>query len=298
VKIGPPDDAPERANVLFLATHHAREWIATAVAMKLIRWLADSAGMAVATHDVWVIPVENPDGYQYSFTNDRYWRKNRRPNADGTFGVDPNRNYPAFWGVDDRGSSGVQFAETYRGASAGSEPETQAVMAFHAVHRPVVAISYHSYSGLILYPWGFSLGRARAGPAAVPGARRYRSRPRDPGRPAGRDDRSLPPRTGLESVSDERRVHRLGVSDARHARVHGRADEWLLRERSGLRIRIPRRQRARRAGVSRQLAVCAVTDRGIERCVAHAPAAIHGHVAGSLVEPGCEPAPAELIGAA
>jgi len=158
VKIGPPDDSPERANVLFLATHHAREWISTAVAMKLIRWLADSAGMAVATHDVWVIPVENPDGYQYTFTNDRYWRKNRRPNADGTFGVDPNRNYPAFWGVDDRGSSGVQFAETYRGASAGSEPETQAVMAFHAVHRPVVAISYHSYSGLILYPWGFRSG--------------------------------------------------------------------------------------------------------------------------------------------
>jgi hypothetical protein len=158
VKIGPPDDSPERANVLFLATHHAREWISTAVAMKLIRWLADSAGMAVATHDVWVIPVENPDGYQYTFTNDRYWRKNRRPNADGTVGVDPNRNYPAFWGVDDRGSSGVQFAETYRGASAGSEPETQAIMAFHAAHRPVVAISYHSYSGLILYPWGFRSG--------------------------------------------------------------------------------------------------------------------------------------------
>ena len=158
VKIGPPDDSPARPNVLFLATHHAREWIATAIAMKLIRWLADSAGSTVASHDVWVIPVENPDGYQYTFTNDRYWRKNRRPNADGTFGVDPNRNYPAFWGVDDRGSSGVQFAETYRGASAGSELETQAVMAFHAIHRPVLALSYHSYSGLILYPWGFRSG--------------------------------------------------------------------------------------------------------------------------------------------
>ena len=158
VKIGPPGDAPERPNVLFMATHHAREWISTALAMKLVRWLADSAGPLVASHDVWVIPVENPDGYQYTFTDDRYWRKNRRPNANGTFGVDPNRNYPAFWGVDDRGSSGVPFAETYRGASAGSEPETQAVMAFHAIHRPVLALSYHSYSGLILYPWGFRSG--------------------------------------------------------------------------------------------------------------------------------------------
>jgi hypothetical protein len=52
----------------------------------------------------------------------------------------------------------VQFAETYRGASAGSEPETQALMAFHAAHRPVLALSYHSYSGLILYPWGFRSG--------------------------------------------------------------------------------------------------------------------------------------------
>src|SRR5437764_729001 len=80
VKIGAAADDPARANVLFLATHHAREWISTAVAMKLIRWLADSAGAALATHDVWVIPVENPDGYQYTFTNERYWRKNRRPN--------------------------------------------------------------------------------------------------------------------------------------------------------------------------------------------------------------------------
>ena len=158
VKIGPALDAPARPNVLFIATHHAREWIATAVAMKLIRWLADSAGSALATHDIWVMPVENPDGYQYSFTNERYWRKNRRPNAGGSYGVDPNRNYPTFWGADDLGSSPYEYAETYRGAVAASEPETQAVMAFHAAHPPVVSVSYHSYSGLVLYPWGFRAG--------------------------------------------------------------------------------------------------------------------------------------------
>jgi hypothetical protein len=158
VKIGPPDDAPGRPNVLFMAAHHAREWISTAIALKLIRWLADSARPLVATHDVWVIPVENPDGYQYSFTTDRYWRKNRRPNAGGSVGVDPNRNYPAFWGFDERGSSAAPLAETYRGTAPGSEPETQAVMAFHAAHPPVTAISYHSYSGLVLYPWGFRSG--------------------------------------------------------------------------------------------------------------------------------------------
>src|SRR5256885_360704 len=158
VKIGPPDDAPNRPNVLFMGTHHAREWVSTAVAMTLIRWLADSAAALTATHDVWVIPVENPDGYQYTFTTDRYWRKNRRPNDNGTYGVDPNRNYPAFWGVDELGSSSTQLAETYRGTAPGPEPETEAVMAFHWAHPAVVSISYHSYTGLILYPWGFRAG--------------------------------------------------------------------------------------------------------------------------------------------
>src|SRR5207245_551281 len=160
VKVGAAADDPARPNVLFMATHHAREWISTAVAMKLIRWLADSGGgAALATHDVWVIPVENPDGYQYSFSTERYWRKNRRPNDNGSYGVDPNRNYPAFWGIDELGSSGSQYAETYRGTAPASEPETQAIMAFHAAHPPVVAVSYHSYSGLVLYPWGFRSGQ-------------------------------------------------------------------------------------------------------------------------------------------
>ena len=158
VKIGPPADSPSRPNVLFMGTHHAREWVSTAVVMKLIRWLADSGSALTATHDVWVIPVENPDGYQYTFTDDRLWRKNRRPNSNGTYGVDPNRNYPTFWGVDEVGSSSYPDAETYRGPSPGSEPETQAVMAFHVAHPPVVSISYHSYSGLVLYPWGFRAG--------------------------------------------------------------------------------------------------------------------------------------------
>jgi hypothetical protein len=159
VKIGDPGDDPSRPNVLFMATHHAREWVSTEVAMQLIRWLADSLPAALrVARDIWVIPVENPDGYQYTFTTDRLWRKNRRPNGDGTFGVDLNRNYPAFWGLDDGGSSPLTIAETYRGTAAGSEPETQAIIAFHGSHPPVVSVSYHTYSGLLLYPYGFRAG--------------------------------------------------------------------------------------------------------------------------------------------
>jgi len=159
VKIGPAADDPARPNVLFLGTHHAREWVSTAVTMLLIRWLADSAPPALlATRDVWVIPVENPDGYQYSFTTERLWRKNRRLNGDGSYGVDPNRNYPAFWGVDNLGSSPSTTAEIYRGTAPTSEPETQAIVAFHAAHPPVVSLSYHTFSGLVLYPYGYRAG--------------------------------------------------------------------------------------------------------------------------------------------
>lgn len=159
VKVGPPGDDPGRPNVLFMATHHAREWISTVMAMKLIRWLADSLPAALRdSRDVWVIPVENPDGYQYTFTTDRYWRKNRRANRDGSYGVDPNRNYPAFWGIDDVGSSPEPSAEIYRGPGPASEPETRAIIGFHTAHPPVAAVSYHSFTGLELYPYGFSPG--------------------------------------------------------------------------------------------------------------------------------------------
>ena len=160
VKIGDQADSPSRPNVLFMATHHAREWVATEVGMKLARWIADSLPRALlAQRDIWVIPVQNPDGYQFTFTGDRLWRKNRRLNGDGTYGVDMNRNYPGFWGIDEAGSSGQPLSEVYRGPSAASEPETQAIIAFHAAHPPVVAASYHTYSGLVLYPYGYRTGQ-------------------------------------------------------------------------------------------------------------------------------------------
>lgn len=159
VKIGASADSPSRPNVLFMATHHAREWVSTEMAMKLIRWIVDSLPPSLlAQRDVWVIPVQNPDGYQYTFTDARLWRKNRRLNGDGTYGIDLNRNYPGFWGLDNVGSSNMPPSEVYRGPAPASEPETQAVVAFHAAHPPVIAVSYHTYSGLILHPYGHRTG--------------------------------------------------------------------------------------------------------------------------------------------
>ncbi|MFI5311728.1 MAG: M14 family zinc carboxypeptidase [Gemmatimonadales bacterium] len=165
VKIGFRDDAPTRPNVLYMATYHAREWAATDFALRLITYLANPpAGSArldslLQTRDIWVVPVANPDGYQYTFTNDRLWRKTRSPQAGGAVGVDMNRNHRQNWGLDDAGSSPDPSSDIYRGPSPASEIEVRNIEAFHAAHPPAVSVSYHTYAGLLLYPPGAVYGQ-------------------------------------------------------------------------------------------------------------------------------------------
>ena len=87
----------------------------------------------------------------------RLWRKNRRQNANGSFGVDPNRNYGYMWGtLNVNTSSHVPQDETYVGPRAFSEPEVRAVRNLVAVELFSGVLTYHSYSQLILYPWGYT----------------------------------------------------------------------------------------------------------------------------------------------
>jgi hypothetical protein len=168
VKIGPRGDSPSRPNVLFMATYHAREWAATEMALRLIVFLASPpSGNArvdslVQARDIWIVPVANPDGYQYTFTTDRLWRKTRSPQAGGAFGVDMNRNHRQRWGLDNFGSSPDPSSEVYRGTSPASEIEVRNIEAFHAAHPPVVSVSYHTYAGLLLYPPGAVYGERPA----------------------------------------------------------------------------------------------------------------------------------------
>jgi len=153
----------DKPAVLYNATQHAREWIAPMVDMYVAESLITGYGSDPVITDlvddleIYVIPVVNPDGYNYSWVNERYWRKNRRNNGDGTFGVDLNRNWDFGWGGG--GSSGDTNSETYRGPSPFSEPETQVMAAFYAAHPNLVAsIDFHSYGELALYPWAFQSG--------------------------------------------------------------------------------------------------------------------------------------------
>ncbi|BCH20798.1 M14 family metallopeptidase [Mesorhizobium sp. L-8-3] len=148
--------------VLFMGCHHAREWIAVEVPFLLAKELverADEATIAgwLTSGEVWVAPMVNPDGHEHSRAQERLWRKNRRRNDDGSFGVDPNRNYGYMWGtLDVSTSSHVPSDETYVGPRAFSEPETQAVRNLIGCERFAGVITYHSYSQLILYPWGYT----------------------------------------------------------------------------------------------------------------------------------------------
>jgi len=149
------------AKVLYLGCHHAREIISIEIPLYIMYWLVHNYGTdSLATYlvdnrEIWIVPLMNPDGREYvEHTGD--WRKNRRNNGDGSWGVDLNRNWGYMWGYDDTGSSPYTTSETYRGPSAFSEPETQTIRDLMLDYQFSTAISYHSHGELILYAWGYT----------------------------------------------------------------------------------------------------------------------------------------------
>ncbi|CAB3407890.1 unnamed protein product [Caenorhabditis bovis] len=145
---------------------HAREWISPATAMYMAHELLlgyenDPTIQKLLDHiDFYFLPVLNPDGYEYSRTKNRMWRKNRSPakchrtqfRTVCCSGVDLNRNFDWFWAST--GSSSDPCHDTYHGTSAFSEPESQAVRDFLEQNTPEAFISLHSYSQMWLIPYG------------------------------------------------------------------------------------------------------------------------------------------------
>lgn len=158
-------------SVLITGAHHAREPIGCGISMDFINWLVDNYGVndtatTIIDHDeVWIVPVVNPDGYVFNETyNDPWgngWRKNCRDNnnngqMDTDYdGVDLNRNYGYRWGYNNQGSSPNPPDEDYRGPSAFSEPETQAIRTLCDTFAFQYAMNYHSYADVLIVPWGY-----------------------------------------------------------------------------------------------------------------------------------------------
>ncbi|KAI9599528.1 carboxypeptidase A4 in complex with A cleaved hexapeptide, partial [Syncephalis fuscata] len=154
-------EEPKRQRIWIQALQHAREWIAGATVQYIadrltsgygkdpnITWLLDNA-------EIVLVPVANPDGYEFSWTRERLWRKNRHQLSRQVFGVDTNRNWPDHWNTG--GSSTNPRSEVYMGTGPASELEVQSLMnEFRATPNVVGAIDYHSYSQLFLYPVGYT----------------------------------------------------------------------------------------------------------------------------------------------
>ncbi|MBS00800.1 MAG: hypothetical protein CMG37_05220 [Candidatus Marinimicrobia bacterium] len=157
--------------VLYTGLTHAREPLSMMNLFYFANWLCENynndliANYLLDNREMWFIPIVNPDGYFYNETiapdGGGMHRKNRRSNPQNSNcntgtqqGVDLNRNYGYNWGVNNSGSSGNPCSAVYRGSSAFSEPETEAVSNFILSREFNNALHYHSYSNLLIHSWG------------------------------------------------------------------------------------------------------------------------------------------------
>ncbi|WP_411026439.1 M14 family metallopeptidase [Salmonella sp. s54395] len=139
---------------------HAREWICPAALMNIANMLVQSNGSPGSLLDLMefhIVPVFNQDGYDYTWTDDRMWRKTRSPNADSICaGTDPNRNFDCQWNTG--GSSSRECSQTYMGTAPASEIEIAGMQehVFGIRDRVKVFMDVHAYSQYWMYPYGYS----------------------------------------------------------------------------------------------------------------------------------------------
>jgi len=139
--------------LLFTGTVHAREWIGHELSVAFVDYVLTNYNTnpniqkILTRNTIYIVPCLNPDGFVYSQKHYSFWRKNRRDNKDGTYGVDLNRNFSVGYGKSSNTSSNV-----YSGPKPFSEPETRAIKEFVDNHDNItIALDYHS-QGNVFFP--------------------------------------------------------------------------------------------------------------------------------------------------
>ncbi|KAG8515671.1 Carboxypeptidase A1, partial [Galemys pyrenaicus] len=141
---------------------HSREWVTQASGTWFAKKITEDYGQdpkitaILSNMDIFLEIVTNPDGFAFTHSTNRLWRKTRSRTAGSScIGVDPNRNWDAAFGMP--GASGNPCTETYRGKYANSETEVKSIVDFVKDHGNIKGfISIHSYSQLLLYPYGYT----------------------------------------------------------------------------------------------------------------------------------------------
>uniref|UniRef100_A0A8W7PG46 Peptidase M14 domain-containing protein n=1 Tax=Anopheles coluzzii TaxID=1518534 RepID=A0A8W7PG46_ANOCL len=146
--------------IFVVANLNAREWAAMTSAIYIIHELVrNSNSYPDATNYQWVvIPIANPDGYDYTKSTDRFWRKNRTPQTVVDFGTDLNRNFDYMWDVLINKKDDFLQSETYRGPFAFSETESKAIGQFlqQNANSIVLYVDLQAYGEYLMIPWGYT----------------------------------------------------------------------------------------------------------------------------------------------
>lgn len=179
VRVTAPN-GPPRPAVLYLAAYHAREVVTPELALQTLHMYADAYGRdplvteLLDTLEVWIVPVVNPDGWVRVERGAEWWRKSTTPTSDcgiapgtnannKTPGVDLNRNHSFGWNGPE-GASALPCSETYRGPAPASEAETRIIERLFDRAGFVLAISWHAYGNLVLWPWASRADNVGADP--------------------------------------------------------------------------------------------------------------------------------------
>jgi len=165
-----PDTDETESEILYTSLHHAREPASMQQLIFYMWYLLENYATnaevkaIVDNTELYFVPVVNPDGYLYNETTNPtgggFWRKNRRNNGGGAFGVDNNRNYDYIDGNGNStwnttGTSNNPNAENYAGTGPFSEVENQAMKWFVEQRDFKIALNNHTFSNLLLYPFGY-----------------------------------------------------------------------------------------------------------------------------------------------
>lgn len=166
----PSVSEPSEPGVFVCALHHSREWATPEVVLffadSILRAYSSNWAMQelINNHEIWIFPAINPDGYVWDYPAQRSWRKNRQP-FNLVIGTDINRNYMGscdgnrfgMWGALTSGAQSSHYpsSETFLGSYGASSPEITNVVNFFKTHNINTCQSFHSYSELVLWPWGY-----------------------------------------------------------------------------------------------------------------------------------------------